>query len=312
MRHNSTHHHPPEHYRRRCGDLHARQLLGWPRPEQQSQPATRTAVSILPGGQAAFSGASAPTGLSAEEKVAYERLSFVYAKGIGYGFQMGLRPQTLYGIADSPVGLAAYFLDHDARSYELIARVFQGQSEGLTRDDILDNVTITWLTNTGVSGGRLYWQNWGKSFFDVKGVAATVPVAVSVFPDEPYPPPAVGRNGHIPISFTTRGTTKAGTLPPGNSRNFFQKTFAWASDRCADSGREAGSVMFRRGWPITFQRRDRLRGERSSRESDPPRERFLAPCCCWIRAPSCKRLPISTYRLGSAAKVLRARSLCTQ
>ena len=139
--------------------------------------------------KAAFSGAPAPAGLSAEERVAYERLSFVYAKGIGYGFQMGLRPQTLYGIADSPIGLAAYFLDHDARSYELITRVFQGQSEGLTRDDILDNVTITWLTNTGVSGGRLYWENWGKSFFNVKGVSATVPVAVSVFPDELYPAP---------------------------------------------------------------------------------------------------------------------------
>src|SRR5258706_8823759 len=139
--------------------------------------------------KAAFSGAPAPAGLSAEEKVAYERLSFVYGKGIGYGFQMGLRPQTLYGIADSPVGLAAYFLDHDARSYELIARVFNGQSEGLTRDDILDNVTITWLTNTGVSGGRLYWENWGASFFAVKGVNAAIPVAVSVFPDELYPAP---------------------------------------------------------------------------------------------------------------------------
>ena len=139
--------------------------------------------------KAAFSGAPAPAGLSAEEKVAYEALSFVYAKGIGYGFQMGLRPQTLYGIADSPVGLAAYFLDHDARSYELITRVFNGQSEGLTRDDILDNVTITWLTNTGVSGGRLYWENWGASFFAVKGVGAAIPVAVSVFPDELYPAP---------------------------------------------------------------------------------------------------------------------------
>ena len=91
-------------------------------------------------------------GLSAAEKVAYERLQFVYQKGIAYGFQMGLRPQTLYGIADSPVGLAGYFLDHDARSYELIARVFAGESEGLTRDDVLDNITHTWLTNTGVSG----------------------------------------------------------------------------------------------------------------------------------------------------------------
>src|SRR5216684_4508456 len=108
--------------------------------------------------QAAFSGAPAPSGLSADEKVAYERLQFVYSKGIAYGFQMGLRPQTLTGLADSPVGLAAYFLDHDARSYELIARVFNGHPEGLTRDDILDNITITWLTNTAISGARLYWE----------------------------------------------------------------------------------------------------------------------------------------------------------
>jgi pimeloyl-ACP methyl ester carboxylesterase len=138
--------------------------------------------------QAAFSGAPAPSGLSADEKVAYERLQFVYQKGIAYGFQMGLRPQTLYGIADSPVGLAAYFLDHDKRSYELIARVFEGESEGLTRDDILDNITITWLTNTALSGARLYWENWGKlGFFNAKGVS--IPVAVSVFPDELYPAP---------------------------------------------------------------------------------------------------------------------------
>ena len=138
--------------------------------------------------KAAFSGAPAPEGLSADEKFAYERLSFVYAKGIGYAFQMGLRPQTLYGIADSPVGLATYFLDHDARSYELIARVFDGKTEGLTRDDILDNVTLTWLTNTGVSGARLYWENKGASFFAVKGVSS-IPVAVSVFPDELFPAP---------------------------------------------------------------------------------------------------------------------------
>ncbi|HEX8798672.1 MAG TPA: epoxide hydrolase [Terriglobales bacterium] len=137
--------------------------------------------------QAAFSGASAPSSLSADEKVAYERLQFVYQKGIAYGFQMGLRPQTLYGIADSPVGLAAYFLDHDARSYELISRVFQGQAEGLTRDDILDNITITWLTNTALSGARLYWEYFGKGYFNAKGVS--IPVAVSVFPDELYPAP---------------------------------------------------------------------------------------------------------------------------
>jgi pimeloyl-ACP methyl ester carboxylesterase len=130
---------------------------------------------------AAFSGKPAPSGLSTDEKLAYERLQ------IAYGFQMGLRPQTLYGIADSPVGLAAYFLDHDARSYELISRVFQGQAEGLTRDDILDNITITWLTNTALSGARLYWEYFGKGYFNAKGVG--VPVAVSVFPDELYPAP---------------------------------------------------------------------------------------------------------------------------
>jgi len=136
----------------------------------------------------AFAGAPAPAGLSADEKAAYDALSFVYAKGIGYGFQMGLRPQTLYGIADSPIGLAAYFLDHDKASYELIARVFDGQSEGFTRDDVLDNITITWLTNTFVSGARLYWENKLESFFAVRGVTS-VPVAVSVFPDELYPAP---------------------------------------------------------------------------------------------------------------------------
>ncbi|MBE8970608.1 alpha/beta fold hydrolase [Nostocales cyanobacterium LEGE 12452] len=136
---------------------------------------------------AAFLGSPAPAGLSSDEKLAFDRLQFVYQKGIAYGFQMGLRPQTLYGIADSPVGLAAYFLDHDARSYDLISRVFQGESQGLTRDDILDNITITWLTNTALSGARLYWEYWGKGYFNVKGVS--IPVAVSVFPDELYPAP---------------------------------------------------------------------------------------------------------------------------
>jgi pimeloyl-ACP methyl ester carboxylesterase len=139
---------------------------------------------------AAFSGAPAPSGLSADEKVAYERLQFVYQKGIAYGFQMGLRPQTLYGIADSPVGLAAYFLDHDARSYELIARVFAGKSEGLTRDDILDNVSLYWFTKTAISSARLYWETAQVStsgFFDPRNVP--LPVAVTVFPDEIYAAP---------------------------------------------------------------------------------------------------------------------------
>ena len=171
----------------------------------------------------AFSGAPAPANLSADEKLAYERLSFVYAKGIGYGFQMGLRPQTLYGIADSPVGLAAYFLDHDARSYELIARVFAGASEGLTRDDVLDNITLTWLTNTALSGARLYWENKGASFFAVKGVA--VPTAVSVFPDESLSSPAeLGRAGVSQTDPLQQATTKAGTSRRGNSRNSCQRT----------------------------------------------------------------------------------------
>ena len=133
--------------------------------------------------KAAFAGEPAPDGLSPEEKLAFVRLSFVYSKGIAYGYQMGLRPQTLYGIADSPVGLAAYFLDHDAWSYALIARVFAGEAAGLTRDDVLDNITIAWLTNTAISGARLYWENFGKlGYFNVKGVS--IPVAVSSFPDE--------------------------------------------------------------------------------------------------------------------------------
>jgi pimeloyl-ACP methyl ester carboxylesterase len=139
--------------------------------------------------KAANSGAPAPSGLSDDERLAYERVSFVYAKGIGYGYQMGLRPQALYGVADSPVGIAGYFLDHDARSLAMISRVFDGKPEGLTRDDILDNVTLTWLTDTFVSGARLYWECFQNkiTFFGVKGV--TVPVAVSVFPDELYPAP---------------------------------------------------------------------------------------------------------------------------
>jgi len=133
--------------------------------------------------KAAVTGAPMPDGLSPEEKLAFERLTFVYSKGIAYGYQMGLRPQTLYGIADSPVGLAAYFLDHDAWSYALISRVFSGEAAGLTRDDVLDNITITWLTNTALSGARLYWEYWGKGgYFNVRGVS--IPVAVSAFPDE--------------------------------------------------------------------------------------------------------------------------------
>ena len=131
-------------------------------------------------------GGPEPSGLSDEEKERYEKLKEFWATDVAYAIEMGTRPQTLYGIADSPVGLAGWILDHDMVSYELIARVFDGQAEGLTRDDVLDNITHYWLTNTGISSARLYWEIiTGENklgFFDIKGVS--IPVAVSVFPDE--------------------------------------------------------------------------------------------------------------------------------
>ena len=133
-------------------------------------------------------GGAAPSGLSADERHAYDQLEFFYKHGLGYATEMANRPQTLYGIADSPVGLAAWILDHDERSYELMARIFDGQPQpgGLTRDDVLDNITGYWLTNTAISSARLYWEN-KLAFFNVKNV--TIPVAVSVFPDEIYASP---------------------------------------------------------------------------------------------------------------------------
>jgi pimeloyl-ACP methyl ester carboxylesterase len=132
------------------------------------------------------SGGPAPSGLSDEETDTFEKLKVFFATDVAYALEMGTRPQTLYGIADSPVGLAAWILDHDMVSYALIARVFDGQTEGLTRDDVLDSITHYWLTNTGISSSRLYWEVITGAnklgFFDVKGVS--IPVAVSVFPDE--------------------------------------------------------------------------------------------------------------------------------
>jgi pimeloyl-ACP methyl ester carboxylesterase len=131
-----------------------------------------------------------PAALSADEQHAWDQLNFFYRKGLGYANEMSLRAQTLYGLADSPVGLAAWMLDHDARSEEMIARVFQGATEGLTRDDVLDNVTLYWLTNTAISSARLYWDTAlvsSAGFFDVRGVK--IPVGVSAFPDEIYTAP---------------------------------------------------------------------------------------------------------------------------
>jgi len=131
-------------------------------------------------------GESQPPGLSSEEKGAWDQLDFFYKHGLGYAQEMANRPQTLYGIADSPAGLAAWMLDHDSRSLDLIARVFDGHKEGLTRDDIVDNITLYWLTNTAVSSARLYWES-KLPFFAPKGVP--IATAVSVFPDEIYAAP---------------------------------------------------------------------------------------------------------------------------
>jgi pimeloyl-ACP methyl ester carboxylesterase len=135
---------------------------------------------------AAFSGAPAPSGLTADEKHAYDQLAYFYKHGLGYANEMANRPQTLYGITDSPVGLAAWMLDHDAQSLALITRVFEGKAEGLTRDDIIDNITLYWLTNTAVSSARLYWES-KLAFFAPKNVP--VPAAVSAFPEELYQAP---------------------------------------------------------------------------------------------------------------------------
>jgi len=131
-------------------------------------------------------GGAAPTGLSADEQYAYDQLDTFYKHGLGYAQEMAGRPQTLYALEDSPIGLAAWMLDHDARSQDLIARVFDGANEGLSRDDILDNVTLYWLTGTAVSSARLYWES-KLPFFAPKGV--TIPMGVSAFPDEIYTAP---------------------------------------------------------------------------------------------------------------------------
>jgi pimeloyl-ACP methyl ester carboxylesterase len=135
-------------------------------------------------------GEPAPANLSVDEKKAYGQLDDFYKNGLGYAIEMNNRPQTLYGLVDSPAGLAAWMLDHDIRSYRMIARSFDGQPEGLSPDDVLDNVTLYWLTNTAISSARLYWDTARVSkggFFDVRGLK--IPVAVSAFPDEIYQAP---------------------------------------------------------------------------------------------------------------------------
>jgi pimeloyl-ACP methyl ester carboxylesterase len=136
--------------------------------------------------QALATGGPAPAGLSADETYAWNQLDEFWKHGLAYAQEMANRPQTLYGIADSPAGLAAWMLDHDARSYQLIARVFEGKSEGLSKEDVVDNIALYWFTNTAVSSARLYWES-KLPFFAPKGVQ--LPTAVSAFPDEIYTAP---------------------------------------------------------------------------------------------------------------------------
>ncbi|HXI83866.1 MAG TPA: epoxide hydrolase [Verrucomicrobiae bacterium] len=141
--------------------------------------------------KALSAGGPPPDGLSPEEKFAWDGLADFYKNGLGYANEMALRPQTLYGIVDSPIGLAGWILDHDIRSYQMIARVFDGKREGLSRDDVLNNITLYWLTETAISSAQLYWDTAHNlpagGFFDARGVK--LPVAVSVFPDEIYAAP---------------------------------------------------------------------------------------------------------------------------
>jgi pimeloyl-ACP methyl ester carboxylesterase len=131
-------------------------------------------------------GAPPPAELDAEERHSFEHMVYFFSKGLGYALEMGNRPQTLYAIEDSPVGLAAWIIDHDIWTYRQITRLFDGEQFGFTRDEILDNITLYWLTKTGVSSARLYWEN--KSLFVTpKGV--NIPVVVSSFPEEIFPIP---------------------------------------------------------------------------------------------------------------------------
>jgi len=153
---------------------------------------TNMAATLPPDiSKALGAGAPPPTDLGPDEKRAYEQVAFFYKKGLGYAIEMNNRAQTLYGIVDSPVGLAAWMLDHDADSHALIARSLDGHPEGVTPDDFLDNVTLYWLTNTAISSARLYWDTAQLpsrgGFFDIRGVK--LPVAVSAFANEIYQAP---------------------------------------------------------------------------------------------------------------------------
>ena len=188
-----------------------------------------------------------PADLTADERNAWEQLDVFYKKGLGYAIEMTNRPQTLYGIADSPVGLAAWMLDHDIRSYELIARVFDGKAEGLTRDDILDNVTLYWLTNTAISSARLYWDTAQFSTAPASSTpgASQIPVAVSAFPDEIYAAPKSWAEQAYPKLIYYNKLAKGGHFAAWEQPALFPPSCGPRSSRCAKASDTSGRFAAR-------------------------------------------------------------------
>jgi hypothetical protein len=192
--------------------------------------------------KAAAAGDPPPAGLSAEERRAYEQLIRTFGQ-VEYARYMAARPQTLYGIADSPAGLAAWLLDHNDAGGQPAAAVVSALDRTtsatgeLTREEILDNITFYWVTNTGVSASRLYWE-YKLGFFDAKGVS--IPVAASVFRASSTRRRAAGPNGPTPTSSTTTRSTGAATSPPGNNRNSSPKKSARRSAHCASRRHRRG------------------------------------------------------------------------
>src|SRR5262245_49548194 len=192
--------------------------------------------------QAASANAPAPSGLSADEKHAYEQLASFYTHGLGYANEMANRPQTIYGIGDSPIGMAAWMLDHDASSLALISRVFDGQAEGLTRDDVLDNATLYWLTNTTIPAARLYWES-KLAFFAPKNVP--IPAAVSAFPDELYQAPQSWTERAYPNLIFKKKHDRGGHFAAGKQRELLvsDRRAAFSSLRYFERGRRAHAVL---------------------------------------------------------------------
>ena len=234
--------------------------------------------AVRPDVAAGVQSGEAPSGLDDEETRLYEKLQFFFATDAGFAIESTTHPQSLYGIADSPVGLAAWMLDHDATSLALISRVFvDGAEEGLTRDDVLDNITHYWLTNTGVSSGRLYWEN-RLDFFDPKAwptaddrLIVDIPVAVSVFPDELVRCRGVGRRRPTPthpLQQARQGRALRGLGAAGAVRRRGPHGVALAS--LGDRARPSAHPLARRGDRVA-----KPRAARPARAARPRRAREL-------------------------------------